>query len=161
MSIIRNTRDPLNDGRQSENALKIQRGVSRMFRTQGFACLPELTLGSGRRADLICIGIKCEIIIVEIKSSVIDFQVDKKWPEYLQHCDQFYFATSPDVPLDIFPQEQGLIVSDGYNAEIIRAAESNKLSASTRKAVLLRYAHDSANRLQDLMDPESIRRSAY
>ncbi len=161
MPIIRETRDPLNDGRQSEDALKIQRGVSRMFRTQGFSCLPELTLGSGRRADLICIGIKSEIIIVEIKSSVTDFQVDKKWPEYLEHCDQFYFATSPKVPTDIFPQDIGLIISDGYNAEIIREAETTKLAASTRKSVLLRYAHSSANRLQDLMDPESIRRSAY
>ena len=161
MPIIKETSDPLNDGRQSETALKIQRGVGRMFRTQGFTSLPELTLKSGRRADLTCVGIKSEIVIVEIKSSVVDFQVDKKWPEYREYCDQFYFATSPEVPLEIFPQEIGLIVSDGYNAEIIREAEIHTLSASRRKAVLLRYAHCAANRLQDLMDPESKRHSAF
>lgn len=39
--------DPLVDGRQSERALKIQRGVQRYLRVLGLTSLPEVTLARG------------------------------------------------------------------------------------------------------------------
>lgn len=149
--------DPLSDGRQSETALKVWRGTARLLRRHNFACLPEVTLASGRRADLLALGPKNELWIIEVKSSIADFRADTKWPEYRDHCDRLYFATHPDVPLEIFPEEAGLIVSDGYGAEILREAPDHKVAAATRKAVTLRFARHSAKRLHDLSDPDGRR----
>lgn len=145
--------DPLNDGRQSDTALKIWRGTARMLRQRQFACLPEVTLASARRADLLALGPRHELWIIEVKSSVADFRADHKWPDYRLHCDRLFFATHPDVPLDIFPEDAGLIVSDGFGAEILREAPEHKVAAATRKAVTLRFARSSADRLHALMDP--------
>jgi len=149
--------DPLTDGRQSETAQLIWRGTARLFRQWNFVCLPELTLASGRRADLVGLGPRHELWIVEVKSSIADFRSDTKWPEYRQHCDRLFFATHPDVPVDIFPGDAGLIVSDGFSAEILREAPDHKLAAATRKAVTQRFARAAATRLHDLMDPEARR----
>ena len=78
----------MKDGRQSDFALMIQRGVTRSFLQNDIILLPELTLSSGRRADLVGIDNKGRIILIEIKSSVEDFKVDRKWPEYRDHCDR-------------------------------------------------------------------------
>jgi len=149
--------DPLTDGRQSEMAQLIWRGTARLFRQWSFVCLPELTLASGRRADLVGLGPRHEVWIAEVKSSVADLHADGKWPDYRQHCDRLYFATHPDVPAEIFPQDAGLIVSDGYSADILRDAPEHKLAAATRKAVTHRFARTAATRLHDLMDPEARR----
>ncbi len=146
--------DPLIDGRQSETALKVWRGTARLLRQFDFSCLPEVTLASARRADLLALGPKHQLWIVEVKSSIADFRADTKWPDYHQHCDRLFFATHPDVPLDIFPEEAGLIVSDGFGAEILREAPEHKLAAATRKSVTLRFARHAANRLHDLTDPD-------
>ncbi len=146
--------DPLKDGRQSDTALKVWRGTARLLRQLNFASLAEVTLASSRRADLIALGPKHEIWIVEVKSSIADFRADSKWPDYREHCDRLFFATHPDVPLDIFPDEAGLIVSDGYGAEILRDAPEHKLAAATRKSVTHRFARYAANRLHSLSDPD-------
>ncbi|MCX2724567.1 MmcB family DNA repair protein [Roseibium salinum] len=149
--------DPLTDGRQSETALKVWRGAARLLRQFDYACLPEVTLASNRRADLLALGPRHELLIVEVKSSIADFRADTKWPDYRLHCDRFYFATHPDVPVEIFPEEAGLILSDGFGAEILREAPEHKLAAATRKAVTLRFARNAANRLHDLSDPDGLR----
>ncbi|MEX3011112.1 MmcB family DNA repair protein [Hoeflea sp. TYP-13] len=135
------------DGRQSERALLVRRGVQRLFRHLRHALLPELGLASGRRADLISLSEKGEIWIVEIKSSIEDLKADNKWPDYRQHCDRLFFATHPGVPLEIFPEDCGMILSDGYEAEIVRDAPEHKLAPATRKALTLRFARASADRL--------------
>ena len=139
--------DPLVDGRQSERAMMVRRGVQRLMLARRVSLLPEMPLASGRRADLVCLSEKGEISIVEIKTSIEDFRVDRKWPDYLTHCDRLYFATHPGVPSDIFPESCGLIVSDGYGAEILREAPEERLPAATRKAMTLRFARLSADRL--------------
>ena len=149
--------DPLVDGRQSDTALKVWRGTARLLRQMDFACLPEVTLASARRADLLAIGPRHELWIVEVKSSIADFRADSKWPDYRLHCDRLFFATHPDVPSDIFPEEAGLIISDGFGAEILREAPEHKLAAATRKSVTLRFARHAANRLHNLADPDAQR----
>jgi hypothetical protein len=143
------------DGRQSQAALAIRRGVCRRLRAEGFALIPELKLPSGRRADLVGLGQKAEILIIEIKSSIEDYRSDGKWPEYLIHADRFYFATGPSVPVDIFPQTTGLMIADSYGADIIRPAAEDRLHASVRKTMLVRIARAGALRLHDLEDPEA------
>ena len=102
---------------------------------------------TGRRADLVAVMPKGDIWIIEIKTSIEDFRVDRKWPEYRLFCDRFFFATHPDVPADIFPEEAGFILSDGYGAEILREAPEHRLAAPTRKALTLRIARTSSARL--------------
>ncbi|PZO80965.1 MAG: DNA repair protein MmcB-related protein [Mesorhizobium amorphae] len=139
--------NPLQDGRQSERAMVVRRGVQRLLSTFGAAMLPEITLAGGRRADLMALTPKGDIWIVEIKSSIEDFRVDRKWPEYRLHCDRFFFATHPDVPASIFPEEAGFILSDGYGAEIMRDAPEHRLAPHARKALMLRLARAGAARL--------------
>ncbi|MCV3735142.1 MmcB family DNA repair protein [Rhizobium sp. TRM96647] len=138
---------PLVDGRQSERAMMVRRGVQRLFADLSHAVLAEMTLASGRRADLISLAPKGEIWIVEIKTSIEDFRVDRKWPDYRMHCDRLFFATHRGVPLEIFPEDCGLIVSDGYGAHILREAPEHKLAPPTRKSVTFAFARIAAGRL--------------
>ena len=137
---------PAPDRRQSETALAVARGTARLLLSLGFCCVSELPLPSGRRADLVALGGGGEIWIVEIKSSVADFRADHKWEEYRWHCDRLFFATASHVPLDIFPEDAGLILADAYGAEIMRDAPAHKLPAATRKAMMLRFARCAAMR---------------
>ena len=120
----------------------------------GLSCVCELSLASGRRADLVALAGDGEIWIVEIKSSIEDFRVDQKWPDYRMHCDRLFFATAAHVPLDIFPPRTGLIVADAYGGELVREAPEHRLHASTRKSMMLCFARAAALR------PAGARRSA-
>ena len=145
LSIVNN--NPLIDGRQSERAMLVRRGVQILLNEMRHSVLPELSLASGRRADLISLSAKGEIWIIEIKSSIEDFRVDRKWPEYRQHCDRLFFATHGEVPLDIFPEDCGLFVSDGYGAHMVREAPEHKLPPATRKSLMLDFSRTAARRL--------------
>jgi hypothetical protein len=145
---------PPRDARQSDTALAIQRGVGRMLRASGFHMVSELGLASGRRADIVGLGPNSEFWIVEIKSSIEDFRVDNKWPDYRFHCDRLFFATHTGVPAEIFPGDAGFILADGYGAAVIRDAPVHRLAPATRKAMLMRFAQAAAGRLHGLYDPE-------
>jgi hypothetical protein len=136
------------DGRQSEMAFAIQRGLSRLLRAHNYVLLNEFTLASGRRADVIALGDKGQIWIIEIKSSPLDFYVDEKWPEYREYCDHFSFAIPPDMDQALMPLDAGLIVADAYGAEIFRDASVHPLHASRRKALTADFARAAALRLQ-------------
>ena len=142
------------DGRQSPTALAIARGTARHLHALGYCVVSELPLPSGRRADLVALGGGGEIVIVEIKSSVADFRADQKWMDYRLHCDRLFFATVVDVPCEIFPKDTGLIVADAFGAVTISEAPEHRLLAPTRKAMMLRFAHAAALRLQALADPQ-------
>lgn len=142
-----NSSNPLIDGRQSETAMEIRNGMMRHLYRFNMSVLAEFPLATGRRADLLAIDRKGTITIVEIKSSIEDFKVDQKWPDYKFHCDRFLFATHPKVPSEIFPEEEGLIIADNFGAEVIREANEERISAATRKAVTLRFGRLAANRL--------------
>ncbi|MEP7030247.1 MAG: MmcB family DNA repair protein [Pseudolabrys sp.] len=142
------------DGRQSETALAVARGTARLLHAHGFRVVSELSLPSGRRADLVALNSSGEIWIVEIKSSVADFRADQKWQDYRAHCDRLFFATAQEVPCDIFPPDTGLIVADSFGAQMMCEAPEHKLAAATRKAMLLLIARAAAGRLQSLVDPE-------
>ena len=144
---------PRPDGRQSATALMIQRGVARLLRAANFAVLPEFTLASGRRADIMAVSDAGEIWIVEIKSSPEDFRSDAKWPEYRDWCDRLFFAIPTEMAPEMMPVETGLIIADSWGAEIIRHTEAASLHASRRKAVTLAFARAAALRLHGLHDP--------
>ena len=141
------------DGRHSTRATEIERGVGRYLRSFNFAYVPELTLPDRRRADMVALGPKGQIWIVEIKSSVEDFKADHKWQDYQNHCDAFFFATLSDVPVDIFPLEAGLLIADSFGAASMREAPEEKLSAPMRKKLTLMIARFGATRFHNLQDP--------
>jgi hypothetical protein len=141
------------DGRQSETALAVARGTARLLHAHGFSVVSELPLPSGRRADLVALDAAGTIWIVEIKSSVADFRADQKWQDYRAHCDRLFFATSLEVPCEIFPPDTGLIVADAFGAEFKCDAPEHKLPAATRKSMLLMFARAAAMRLSSLADP--------
>ena len=142
------------DGRQSETALAVARGTTRLLHALGFSVVGELPLPSGRRADLVGLGRDGEIWIVEIKSSIADFRADQKWTDYRLHCDRLFFATTLAVPCDIFPPDTGLIVADAFGAAITCEAPEHRLHAATRKCMLIAFARAAALRLSALADPE-------
>jgi hypothetical protein len=141
------------DGRQSETALMIARGVRRLLRARGFSSVTELPLVDGRRADIVAVNGEGEVLIVEVKSSPADFRADRKWRDYFAACDRLYFATSEHTPVGIMPEEAGLILADSYGAEIVREADLRRLASASRRAMLLRFAQAAADRLHRLADP--------
>lgn len=144
------------DGRQSERALAIARGATRLLAAMDFAVVPELALPSGRRADLTALGRDGTLWIVEIKSSVEDFRADGKWGDYRAHADRVLFAVAPDFPVAILPEDAGLMLADAHGAEILREGPARPLPAPTRKVMMLRFARAAASRMTRLCDPEAL-----
>lgn len=138
---------------ESSKAADIVRGVARVLAEHGFATITEFSLKNGRRADLVGLDKRGDIVIVEVKSSLADFRSDSKWPNYLEHCDRFFFAVDEAFPSDVLPAEEGLIVADKFGAEIIREASPRKVNAARRKALTLKFARGAAQRLKELTDP--------
>jgi hypothetical protein len=141
-----NPADPFADGRQSERALAIRRGTVLMLADMGFAVLPEVTLKTGRRADLMALSPQGAIWIIEVKSSVEDLRADHKWQDYRAFCDQLYFASHAGVPQEVFPADAGFILGDAYGAELLSPAPEQRLVAGARKALTLRFARLAAAR---------------
>lgn len=131
----------------------LARGVQRMLIDRGFATVTEAVLPNGRRADILALGQKGEIAIVETKSSVEDYIVDFKWPEYLDFCDTFFFGVTIDFPQSLLPEEVGLIVADAYGGDIVRPAAPRLLAPARRKALTLTFARIAALRLFSAQHP--------
>ena len=143
------------DGRQSPTAAAIQRGCARLLAQMNFTPVTELTLATGRRADMIALGPKGDIIIIEIKSSLADYQADHKWEDYLEFCDRFYFAVTAEFPTKVLPADVGYIIADRFGAEILReGAHDGRLAPARRKALTLLYARVAARRGMRFLDPE-------
>lgn len=124
----------------------VTRGAARLLVALGYAPLAEVCLPNGRRADLMALGPKGDLVIVEVKSGLDDYRTDLKWPEYLPFCDAFYFAVAPEFPRDILPEEPGLIVADGFGGAVLRDAPATPLAPARRKALTLAFARLAALR---------------
>ncbi len=136
-------------------ARRTLRGVGRYFRALNMALVSELPLADGRRADVMVLDPRGGIRIVEIKSCTADFRSDRKWPEYRQWCDRFYFAVDAELPAQLIPHDCGLILADRFGADMIREAPEHRLDAARRKAVTLRFARCAALRLHAINDPKA------
>ena len=134
----------------SLTTLRITDAIARMFIERGDSCLREFTLRTGRRVDIIAIGNGGEITIVEVKSSRQDFLSDRKWHEYPEWADKFYFAVADDFPRDILPEEGqcGIIITDGFDCLEVRPAPLSRLAAQRRGHLTRRLAHVAMRRLE-------------
>ncbi|WP_299370661.1 MmcB family DNA repair protein [uncultured Tateyamaria sp.] len=131
----------------------LARGVSRHMASLGWVTVEELVPARGLRVDVMALGPKGEVWVVECKSSRADFMSDGKWQGYLEWCDRFFWAVDSDFPVDLLPEGTGLIIADAYDAEIIRMAPETKLAAARRKVMVQKFATHAARRLQALRDP--------
>ncbi len=149
------------DPDRGHTAAALTRGIGRLFARNDIWCLPEMPLRGGRRADLMGIDARGQIVIVEIKVSRADLLGDGKWTDYLDFCDRFYWGLPPVLdraPLDsaaFLPDRCGVIVADGYDAEIVRHAPLVALAAARRKAEVERLARAALRRLVAAGDPRT------
>lgn len=131
----------------------LARGVSRHLASLDFACVEEFVPARGLRVDVMAVGPKGELWVVECKSGLADFRSDGKWDGYLEWCDRFFWAVDDHFPVEVLPEGTGLIIADGYDAEIIRMGPETRVAAARRKALTLKFARVGARRLQTLRDP--------
>lgn len=132
----------------------LARGVCRHMRSHNFVTVEELVPTTGLRVDVMALGPKGEVWIVECKSSRADFMSDNKWQGYLEWCDRFFWAVDQDFPVELLPDDTGLIMADAYDAEIIRMAPEAKLAGARRKVMTQKFARHAALRLQAFRDPK-------
>jgi hypothetical protein len=125
----------------------VTRGAARLMIAMGFAPLLEVGLPNGRRADVMALGPKGQIVICEVKSGLEDYRVDRKWGEYLPFCDAFYFAVAPEFPQEILPEDPGLIVADAFGGAVIRPPPHTPLAGARRKALTIAFARLAAGRV--------------
>ncbi len=134
----------------------LARGVARALLGFDFVSLPEFVPTPGLRVDLMCLGPKGEVWVVECKSSRADYMADSKWQGYLEWCDRFFWAVDGDFPTELLPDETGLILADAYGGEIVRMGPETPLAGARRKALLRAFARGAGLRLQALRDPGVI-----
>lgn len=132
----------------------LARGVARHLVSYGFACVEELVPTRGLRVDVMALGPKGEIWVVECKSSRADFTSDSKWQGYLPWADRFFWAVDDSFPTDLLPDNTGLIIADAYGGEILRMGPEVKLAPARRKVMVQKFAFHAARRLHLLRDPD-------
>lgn len=129
-----------------ETTLSVTRGAARLMADLGYAPLLEVGLPNGRRADVMALGPRGDIVICEVKSGVEDYRCDQKWREYGPFCDAFYFAVAPEFPQGLLEGDCGLIVADGFGGAVVREATSTPLAPARRKALTIAFARLGAMR---------------
>ncbi|TKD52342.1 MmcB family DNA repair protein [Sphingomonas baiyangensis] len=143
-------------------AVDVARGVSRMLLRHGCVAIAEVPLSGGRRADLMALDANGGIVIVEIKVSRADLLGDAKWPDYLAHCDRFFWAVpegfdvTPLAGEAFLPERTGILVADRYDAGVLREAATHPLASATRRKCTLGFARRAAMRVMGLTDPDAV-----
>lgn len=132
---------------------RLARGVARALRALDFVTVEELVPSPGLRVDLMALGPRGEVWVIECKSGPADFRSDQKWQGYLAFCDRFFWAVDADFPTGVLPEGTGLILADAYDAEIIRMGAETPLAGARRKALMQKFARHAAARLHALRDP--------
>jgi hypothetical protein len=131
----------------------LARGVCRHLRQYDFIAIEEFVPTPGLRVDVMALGPKGELWVIECKSSRADFLSDGKWQGYLDWCDRYFWAVDADFPADLLPDGTGLILADPYDAEILRMGPESPLAAARRKKLTLKFARNAADRLRAYRDP--------
>lgn len=132
---------------------RLARGVCRGLRGLDFVTVEELVPTPGLRVDVMALGPRGEVWVIECKSGRADYAADRKWHHYLDWCDRFFWAVDADFPTELLPQGTGLILADAFDAEILRMGPETPLSPARRKVMVQKFARHAALRLQMLRDP--------
>ena len=137
---------------------RLARGVVRHLRSHNLMAMTEFVPARGLRVDVIALDRGGDVWIIECKSSRADFNADAKWWNYLPWCDRYFWAVDREFPLDLLPDETGVIIADGYDAQIISHGPKTALAPARRKALTLKIARTAMDRLSAAQDPSPARR---
>lgn len=140
----------------SSQGQRLARGVGRLLRSLDHAVLTEFVPARGLRVDVMSLGPKGEIWVIECKSSRADYMCDRKWQGYLDWCDRYFWAVDADFPIELLPEGSGVILADLWGAEIARMAPETRLAGARRARLMRDFARAAALRLQGLNDPEAF-----
>lgn len=132
---------------------RIARGVCRLLATHDFVALTEVVPAPGLRVDVMALGPRGEIWVIECKSGLADLRADRKWQGYLDWCDRYFWAVEPGFPVEVLPEGSGLILADAFGGEIARLGVEAPLAAARRKALTLRFARMAAWRMAGIEAP--------
>lgn len=133
--------------------MSITRAAARWCLAQAWAPLVEVPLPDGRRADILALTPRGDLVIIEAKSGARDFLTDQKWPEYRAWCDRLYFAVDLEFPRSLLPDDTGLVVTDGREATLLREAPGHPMAPARRRSLSLRFALLAGRRLAAEQDP--------
>ena len=136
-----------------ERSMLVRRAAARLCLQLGWAPVHEVPLPNHRRADILALRPDGGFACIEVTSGPRDLLTDAKWPEYREYSDTLFFAVDRDFPLELLPDEVGLIVAHGLEAEVLRDAPEHRLPAARRRALTHRFAAIAASRLACLDDP--------
>lgn len=139
-----------------ERSLAVRRAAARLCLQLGWSPLHEVPLPNGRRADILALRPDGGFACIEVKSGARDFLTDGKWPEYREYSDELYFAVDADFPLGLLPDDAGLLVACGPDADMLRPAPAHPLPPARRRALLHRFASLAAVRLAWVEDPAGM-----
>ena len=145
--------DPVADPLPALPGQRLARGVCRHLTSLGYVAVEEMVLATGLRVDVMALGPKGELWVIECKSGRADFRSDRKWQGYLDFCDRFFWAVDADFPALLLPDGTGLMLADSFDAEIVRMGPETPLAGARRRAMLLRFARHAAARLMCARDP--------
>ena len=143
-------RQPENDFRPGQ---LLARGVCRHLLSHDFVTVEELIPAPGLRVDVMALGPKGDVWIVECKSGRADFASDRKWHGYLEWCDRYFWAVDENFPTELLPGGTGLIIADAWDAEIVRMAPETRLAPARRKVMVQKFARHAALRWHAARDP--------
>lgn len=136
-----------------EGADAIKRGSRRLLRRLGYRSALEVPLPNGQRADILALGERGTIWIVEVKAHWADYQADSKWPSYAAYCDGLLFAVDSSFPRQHLPEGTGLIVADAFDAALVAEPPEQRLTGARRRSLTHRIARLGLERLHRLDDP--------
>ena len=133
---------------------KILQKTMQFLSLKGYKVLSEFALPNKKRVDIIGINLKKKIIIVEVKSNKKNLKYDKKWRNYLNYCNYFYFACNDKLKDFDFSENIGVIQNNSNNIRIIRKSKYKKLSENKKKQLIFKIALSAISKFHRLIDPE-------
>ena len=125
----------------------------RFLSTKGYKVLTEFALPNKKRVDIIGINLKKEIVIVEVKSNKNGIKLDKKWKNYLNYCNYFYFACSEKLNLN-FSENIGIIRNNCNKIEITKEPKYKKLPENKKNKLIFKISLSAISKFHRLIDPE-------
>ena len=137
----------------TERSTLVRRAAARLCRQLGWAPLHEVSLPNGRRADILALRPDGSFTCIEVKSGLVDFMTDSKWPDYRDFSDTLFFAVDADFPRDLLPADVGVIVTADGDAVLLREAPLHRLPPARRRSLTQRFATLAACRLENIVDP--------
>ena len=133
---------------------EILQKTMRFLSLKGYKVLSEFALPNKKRVDIIALNLKKEIIIVEVKSNKNGVRLDKKWKNYLNYCNYFYFACNDKLKNFNFSKNIGVIQKKFNAIKIIKKSKYKKLSQKKKNTLIFKIALSATSKFYRLINPE-------